>query len=184
MKEDTSNTERPLPVEKLINIERGQTEVGITVGLLPRVDFTNLKYRIKFGLREQPYIEVNLASVGPEIACRVYVATLRSDWPDQQHFEVYDKALYAAAKKQLRDGPDEDDDCTFVEPRTVGMLKFEFSMLKPISGNEILERLNRKLDRVFDELRRMLQVVGEGPNPDKYVSMALDKARARLKDKA
>ena len=64
------------------------------------------------------------------------------------------------------------------------MLKFEFSMDKPISGNEILAKLQRKLDRVFDELRRMLQVVGEGPNPDKYVSMALDKARAKLKDKA
>ena len=183
MKEETSGTQRLLPVEKLTHIEYGQTEVGITIGLLPEVDFTNLKYTLKFALRELPYIEVHLIPVPGEIACEVYVATLRSDWPDQQHLEVYDKALYAAAKKQLHDEPNEED-CTFVRPRKVGMLKFEFSMDKPISGNEILAKLQRKLDRVFDGLRRMLQVVGEGPNPDKYVSTALTKARARLKDKA
>ena len=180
-----------LPLAKLVKFHPRKTEVEIPADLLPRLDMSNLRQTLKFDLNHTFKSKVTVTP-DPRLQrlwVQMVVSPEASDWPEPTRSlrTLYCAALCAAsdfvdmaeaekeinAKELCRTGYSEEDEDEeyphYASHQVFGPLNRRASLGYNLpllaNGTELLDRLRRRLDAIYDELPKVIEVLTVGPIP-------------------
>ena len=152
-----------------MTIRKGQKTVNIDPALLPQIDLGVLNHKLIFRVDGPPHSEVIVSRDTElnEIVCEVRIATNDLEWPDDDHegsfyADAYATILAIAVGRQPN-GNDHDGEDGFIHGVAGNITHFILYRRLPVSGEQILETLNRKLDRMFANVNNVLTILAAGP---------------------
>jgi hypothetical protein len=188
----SSHSNAILPLRKLLKCHPKKKEVDVPTDLLPRLDLTGLQQVIKFDLNHNFKVKVTATpdSANQRLWVYMLVCPAVSDWPEptRSFRALYCAALCAAsdsvdmaeAERELDQknlcsteyhGDDEEDDgvAYYSSHRVVGPLNKKallgYNLPMPADGGELLELLRRRLDAIYNELPKVIEILSIGPIP-------------------
>lgn len=168
MEESTSDSDRLIPLNKLMDVPRGRKFVDIEPRLLERLDFSKLKHTLEFDLRGQMNVGVKVKQVsdGDRLEAEVTISFDSTAWPDPswRFMRLFYSVVDLAANLTI----EQEEAQKAVRPYapwqdTPIVVKYYFPI--SIRGNDLIAALSDKVERIRTEIPTFLNIIAQGPHP-------------------